>query len=73
NGINIDSKYENIPTSLDKEDQINKILLKIVICCNLSFTIIEHLFFQEYTKALYATYSISSYWVLSNILLDQEL
>ncbi|CAG8473361.1 4581_t:CDS:2 [Ambispora leptoticha] len=73
NSVNIDSEYENIPTSLDKEDQINKILLKMVVCCNLPFAIVEHPFFQEYTKALRATYSIPSCWVLSNTLLDQEL
>ncbi|CAG8464560.1 1373_t:CDS:2 [Cetraspora pellucida] len=73
NDINIDSEYENIPILLDKEDQINKILLKMVVCCNLPFTIIEHPFFQEYTKALHATYSIPSHWILSNTLLDQEL
>ncbi|CAG8586290.1 8268_t:CDS:2, partial [Scutellospora calospora] len=56
--LNIDHEYENIPTSLSKEDQINKILLKIVVCCNLPFALVEHPFFQEYTKALHATYPI---------------
>ncbi|CAG8797400.1 1254_t:CDS:2, partial [Cetraspora pellucida] len=59
-------------TIANKKDQINKILLKIVMCCNLPFTIVEHLFFQEYTKALHVTYSILSHWILSNTLLDQE-
>ncbi|CAG8481778.1 10490_t:CDS:2, partial [Scutellospora calospora] len=47
------NEYENILTSLSKEDQINKILLK--------------------NSTLYATYPIPSRWIVSNMLLDQEL
>ncbi|CAG8786901.1 3795_t:CDS:2, partial [Cetraspora pellucida] len=50
--INIDSEYENVPTLLNKEAQINKILLKMIVCCNLPFALVEHPFFQEYIKAL---------------------
>ncbi|CAG8621032.1 7009_t:CDS:1, partial [Dentiscutata erythropus] len=70
---NIDYDYENIPTLPSKEEQINNILLKMVVCCNLPFALVEHPFFQEYTNALCATYSIPSHWIVSNSLLDQEV
>ncbi|CAG8623242.1 2638_t:CDS:2 [Cetraspora pellucida] len=60
NSVNIDSKFENVPTSLNKEEQINRILLKMFLCCNLPFVLVEHPFFQEYTKALHGTYALPS-------------
>ncbi|CAB5382638.1 unnamed protein product [Rhizophagus irregularis] len=56
----IDNHYENFPTPLDKEDQINKTLAKMFVCCNLPFALIEHPFFIEFVKTLRATYNLSS-------------
>ncbi len=69
----IDDHYENYPTPLNKEDQINKILAKMFVCCNLPLSLIEHPFFIEFVKTLRATYLLPSRWVLSNTLLDQEI
>jgi|GEM_PF-1010360 len=70
---NIDEHFENFPTSLSKEDQINKALVKLFVCCNLPFSLVEHPFFTEFIKTIRNTYSIPSRWVLSNTLFDQEV
>ena len=59
-------------TSLDKEKQINKALVKLFVCCNLPFALIEHPFFYEFIKVLRTTYTLPSRWILSNTLLAQE-
>jgi hypothetical protein len=69
---NITEHYEKFPTSLSKEDQINKALFKMIVCCNLPFSLIEHPFFVEFIKTLRNTYSLPSRWILSNTLFDQE-
>jgi len=56
-------------TSLDKEKQINQVLVKLFVCCNLPFALIEHPFFHEFIKILCTTYNR---WILSNTLLVQE-
>jgi Protein of unknown function (DUF 659) len=63
---------ENFPTSPDKEIQINKALVKLFICCNLPFSLIEHPFFHEFIKVLRATYTLPTRWILSNTFLPQE-
>lgn len=68
-----DENYEKFPTSLDKEIQINKALVKLFICCNLPFALIEHPFFCEFIKVLRASYHLSTRWILSNTYLAQEI
>jgi|SRR3989337_1596718 len=70
---NIDEGYENVPTSLNKEDQINQALVKLFVCCNLPLALVEHPFFHEFIKTLRSTYSLPSRWILSNTLLNQEI
>ncbi|RIA83751.1 hypothetical protein C1645_833292 [Glomus cerebriforme] len=43
---------ENFPTSLDKEIQINKVLVKLFVCYNLPFALVKHPYFQEFIKVL---------------------
>ncbi|CAB5370503.1 unnamed protein product [Rhizophagus irregularis] len=62
----VDEDNENFPTSLDKEIQISKALVKLFVCCNLPFSLIEHPFFQEFMKVLRATYTLPTRWILSN-------
>ncbi|CAB4484043.1 unnamed protein product [Rhizophagus irregularis] len=69
----VDEDNENFPTSLDKEIQISKALVKLFVCCNLPFSLIEHPFFQEFMKVLHATYTLSTRWILSNTFLAQEI
>jgi hypothetical protein len=69
----IDDHYENFPTTLDKEDQINKALAKMFVCCNLPFALIEHPFFVEFIKTLRTTYNLPSRWILSETLIIQEV
>ncbi|PKY60709.1 hypothetical protein RhiirA4_484713 [Rhizophagus irregularis] len=69
----IDDHYENFPTPLGKEDQINKVLAKMFVCCNLPFALIEHPFFIEFVKTLRATYNLPSRWVLTETLIIQEI
>ncbi|CAG8480423.1 3772_t:CDS:1 [Cetraspora pellucida] len=70
---NIDKPCKNISTSLDKADQINKALVKLVSCCNIPFALVEHPFFYDFIKILWSTYSLPSRWILFNTLFDQEL
>src|ERR1051325_5980332 len=70
---NLDEHYDNFPTSLSKEDQINTALVKMFVYCNLPFSLIEYPFFIEFIKSIHNTYSFSSRWVLSNTLFDQEI
>ncbi|CAG8742154.1 18608_t:CDS:2 [Rhizophagus irregularis] len=69
----VDEDNENFPTSLDKEIQISKALVKLFVCCNLPFSLIEHPFFQEFMKVLRATYTLPTRWILSNTFLAQEI
>lgn len=69
----IDDHYENFPTPLVKEDQINKALAKMFVCCNLPFSLIEHPFFIEFIKILRTTYNLPSRWVLTETLIIQEI
>ncbi|PKK75132.1 hypothetical protein RhiirC2_773988 [Rhizophagus irregularis] len=69
----IDDHYENFPTPLVKEDQINKALAKMFVCCNLPFSLIEHPFFIEFIKILRTTYNLPSRWVLTETLIIQEV
>ena len=69
----IDDHYENFPTSLTKEDQINRALAKMFVCRNLPFALIEHPFFVEFIKNLRATYNLPSRWILSENLIIQEV
>src|ERR1051325_7749859 len=41
---NLDEHYNSFPTSLSKEDQINTALVKMFVCCNLPFSLIEYPF-----------------------------
>jgi len=68
----INDHYENYPTTLVKEDQINKALTKMFVCCNLPFALIEHPFFVEFIKTLRAIYNLPSRWILSENLIIQE-
>ena len=49
----IDDHYENFPTPLVKEDQINKALAKIFVCCNLPFSLIKHSFLLNLLRFTY--------------------
>ncbi|CAB5359941.1 unnamed protein product [Rhizophagus irregularis] len=69
----IDDHYENFPTPLVKEDQINKALANMFVCCNLPFSLIEHPFFIEFIKILRTTYNLPSRWVLTETLIIQEV
>ncbi|PKC64103.1 hypothetical protein RhiirA1_396321 [Rhizophagus irregularis] len=69
----IDDHYENFPTPLGKEDQINKALAKMFVCCNLPFALIEHPFFIKFVKTLRATYNLPSHWILTETLIIQEI
>src|SRR4051812_789132 len=71
--INDDEDYENFQTSLEKEKQINNALVKLFVCCNLPFALVEHPFFHEFIKVLRATYHLPTCWVLSNTCLLQEV
>src|SRR5688572_17106572 len=68
-----DEINENFSTSLDKEIQINKALVKLFVCCNLPFALIEHPFFHEFIKVLRASYLLPTRWMLSNTYLAQEI
>lgn len=69
----VDDENEYFPTSSSKEDQINKALVKLFICCNLPFALIEHPFFHEFIKTLRTSYHLPSRWILSNTLFTQEI
>jgi hypothetical protein len=64
---------EKFPTSVDREIKINKALVKLFVCCNLPFALIEHPFFHEFIKVLRASYTLPSRWILSNTYLTQEV
>ncbi|CAB4443081.1 unnamed protein product [Rhizophagus irregularis] len=53
--------------------QINKVLAKMFVCCNLPFALIEHPFFIEFVKTLCTTYNLPSRWVLTETLIIQEI
>jgi len=65
--------YENFSTSLTKEDNINKALAKMFVCCNLPFALIEHPFFVDFIKNLRVTYNLPSRWILTENLIIQEV
>ncbi|GES76649.1 ribonuclease H-like domain-containing protein [Rhizophagus clarus] len=70
---NINEDYENFPTLEDKEIAINKALIKLFVCCNLPFALIEHPFFNKFIKVLCATYTLSTRWILTNTFLVQKI
>ncbi|PKY53304.1 hypothetical protein RhiirA4_471431 [Rhizophagus irregularis] len=65
--------YENFPIPLVKEDQINKVLAKMFVYCNLPFSLIEYPFFIEFIKILCTTYNLLNYWVLIETLIIQKI
>ncbi|CAG8581919.1 1170_t:CDS:2, partial [Dentiscutata heterogama] len=66
-------KSKDLKKHLAYEYQKQIRLIKLVLGSNVSFVLIEHPFFYDFTKALHSTYSFSSHWVLPNTLFDQEL
>jgi hypothetical protein len=45
-----DENFENFPTSIEKEDQINKALVKLFVCCNYHLLLLNILFFMNLLK-----------------------
>jgi hypothetical protein len=56
-----------------KIDRINRALIKLFVCCGISFRIVESPFFVDFVQELNASYDPPSREVLANRLFESEL
>ena len=69
----IEQHYETEKILSSRQNNINNSLIKAFVCCNLSFSIIENLFFIELLKTLCAGYQPPSRRMLATTLLEKEV
>ena len=55
------------------EDKIVTSLIKLFVCCRLSWCLIEHPFFIKFVKQLYSLYDPPNRKTLTSTLLDNEI
>ena len=70
---NISSFYESTTLTRERENSINRSLIKAFVCCNIPFHVIEHPYFIDFLKQLWPAYQPPSRKVLSQGLLDIEV
>ena len=70
---NISSFYESTVLTKERENSINRSLIKAFVCCNIPFHVIEHPYFIDFLKQLQPAYQPPSRKVLSQGLLDIEV
>ena len=61
------------PLSQGRVDRINRALIKLFVCCGISFRIVESPFFVDFVKELNASYDPPSREILSGRLFESEL
>ena len=59
--------------SQEKKDKIETSLIKLFVCCGLSWRLIEHPFFIEFIKQLHSSYDPPNRKTLASTLLDNEI
>jgi hypothetical protein len=65
--------YDNSKITNSRQKIIDSTLIKVFVCCNIAFAIIENPFFMDLLKILCGGYIIPSRKKLATELLEQEL
>ena len=70
----LDDFHDNVqPLPQERVDRINRILVKLFVCCEISFRIVGFLFFVNFVKKLNASYDPLSYESLAGHLFENKL
>ena len=56
----------------NKAAKINKALVRLFVCCGISFSVVDSPFFHDFTKSLYFEYELPKRTTLSNTYLNAE-
>jgi hypothetical protein len=59
--------------SEEKKTKIGLSLIKLFVCCGLSWRLVEHPFFIEFVNELRSAYNLPNRKTLSGTLLDEEI
>ena len=65
--------FETRVLSQEKKAKIETSLIKLFVCCGLSWRLIEHPFFVEFVKQLHSSYDPPNRKTLAGTLLDDEI
>ena len=69
----LEDYFETRSLSQEKKDKIEISLIKLFVCCGLSWRLVEHPFFIDFVKQLRSSYDPPSRKTLSGSLLDNEI
>ena len=70
---NLEDYFKTRILSQEKKDKIEISLIKLFVCCGLSWRLVEHPFFIDFVKQLCSSYDPPSRKTLSGSLLDNEI
>ncbi len=70
---NLEDFFETQSLSQEKKANIEISLIKLFVCCGLSWRLIEHPFFIDFVKQLHPSYDPPNRKTLSGSLLDDEI
>src|SRR5205823_11389666 len=65
--------FETRVLSQGKKAKIETSLIKLFVCCGLSWCLVEHPFFVEFVKQLHSSYEAPNRKTLAGTLLDDEI
>ena len=65
--------FDTLPLPQEKQTKIELSLIRLFVCCELSWRLVEHSFFIEFVKELRYAYDLPNRKTLSGTLLDNEI
>lgn len=69
----LEEYYDALPLSEEKRIKIELSLIRLFVCCGLSWRLVEHPYFVEFIKELRSAYNLPNRKTLSGTLLDNEI
>lgn len=70
---NLEDYFESQSLSQEKKAKIEISLIKLFVCCGLSWRLVEHPFFIDFIKQLRSSYNSPNRKTLASSLLDNEI
>ena len=68
----LEEYFDTLTLTQEKKDKIDIALIKLFVCCGLSWRLVEHPFFIEFVKELRSVYNLPNRKTLASTSLDDE-
>src|SRR3954453_21529895 len=69
----LEEYFDTLTLTQEKKDKIDIVLIKLFVCCGLSWRLVEHPFFIEFVKELRSVYNLPNRKTLAGTSLDDEI